>query len=197
MRRSDFPSPPTASFALRDRFRLCADFALDRRGAGACEPGVGQRLPSRVFDGGDGISQVPGESLPACPDPRPRWADPILAIADRIDTAFRTRRRRRPHNLAFRGSLSRPAGLLSTLRSPGRPGPRKTRYRPAGFALAGRDFHPLDSSSSFRILRHSSFLSIQASPGATSCAKTRSSRATHSRRLAPGAPCPAGIVADR
>ena len=37
-----------------------------------------------------------------------------------------------------RGSIARPTYSLSTLRSLRLRSPRKTRYRPAGFALAGR-----------------------------------------------------------
>ncbi len=58
--------------------------------------------------------------------------------------------RRSSPELPFRGSITRPTDSLSTLRSPGRPGPRKTRYRPVRPDLAGRDFHPLGFKASFK-----------------------------------------------
>ena len=49
----------------------------------------------------------------------------------------------------FRGSITRPTGSLSTLRSHGHPRPRKTHFRLVTMTLAGRASHPLDSKRRF------------------------------------------------
>lgn len=46
------------------------------------------------------------------------------------------------------------------------PRPRKTRYRPAGYAFAGWIFHPLDGSSKFQDVIGSSILLDRPLPGA-------------------------------
>jgi hypothetical protein len=54
------------------------------------------------------------------------------------------------HNLGLSG-LSHAACMLAVYASRlGCPSPRKTRYRPAGPALAGRDSHPLGSDADFQ-----------------------------------------------
>jgi len=79
--------------------------------------------------GGVQISQVPGESLPACRDLRPRWSGDaqVGRAAPWCLPCFQARRL--PQERLFRGSITRPTGSLSTLRSYGRPHPRKTRFR--------------------------------------------------------------------
>ena len=78
--------------------------------------------PSRYRDRGDQeSSQVPVKPLLACPALRPRrigcaspsTAHPILPSVQKTTSA--------PRSLSFRGSITRPASPLCTLRSRGRP----------------------------------------------------------------------------
>ena len=64
----------------------------------------------------------------------------------------------------FRGSIAHPARLLSTLRTPCCHDARKTRSRPARYALAGRDFHPQDNTSFSQRTPRST-----QKPGSSSC----------------------------
>ena len=83
-----------------------------------------------------------GTPVRACPALRPRrdlGARPIR----RSGVAFRVLRTSAPAMQSFRGSITRPARSLSTLRSGGYPTPRKTRFRwvaypfRTGFSPAG------------------------------------------------------------
>ena len=101
-------------------------------------------VTSALLDGNDRTSQVPGQPWCACHALGPRWGGPGLAFTTRTATAFWFPQRRRPHEFGTFEAQSR--GLLTRcLRFAARvaPVPRKTRYRPAGYALVGRDFHPL------------------------------------------------------
>jgi hypothetical protein len=101
---------------------------------------------------------------------RPRWSVPAWVDDFHVlpgTFCLPLEKRRRPPQLSFRGSMTRPTGLLSTLRSHGHP---SLLYDHARLALrlgdprpAGRDFHPRAALQSF--IRYS-FLSDQASPGA-------------------------------
>jgi hypothetical protein len=94
----------------------------------------------------------PGSSaspLSACSALRPRCAARHSPFR-RARYCLPLCQRRRPTPLEFRGCITRPADSLSTLRSAGRPAPRKTRYRLAGLAFAGRDLHPLGHINEFR-----------------------------------------------
>jgi hypothetical protein len=55
-----------------------------------------------------------------------------------------------PTGSYFRGSITRPTYLLSTLSVVGHPTPPKTRFPPAGQALTGRELHPLGSNPDFQ-----------------------------------------------
>ena len=117
--------------------------------------GFGQRLPSRILrrrrqdlPGSWGIlANVPRSQTPV--------GRAVLTLAVRPDVAFRLSQRRRPPRVVALEAQSR-SPLARCLRFAGRvtPARRKTRYRPAGWALAGRDFHPLDSIVKFQVGRH-------------------------------------------
>jgi len=116
----------------------------------AREPGplLPVALPA-LCRGDNGVSQVPGRTLARLPSLlRPRgnlgaWPDTALRCSLRLLDGVRP-----SQSDVFRGSITRPSRSLFTLRSAGRPAPRKTRYRlvaslcraglsPAGFAIEG------------------------------------------------------------
>ena len=84
------------------------------------------------------VTQETRETLPgswgtlvhACPALRPRWAKSALALSavgPLLPSGFI--HAVGPHDIRFRGSITRPTYALSTLRSGVTPSPRKTRFR--------------------------------------------------------------------
>lgn len=113
--------------------------------------------PAAFFDGDERISQVPGESLPACPALGPRWTGPSspyrcgsMRPSDSSEVVGST-------GSNYRGSITRPTGSLSTLRRPGHPGTTQDSLpaRWLGFGRAG--LSPAGLLIEFQIGRHLSF----------------------------------------
>ena len=118
-RRVSFPSLGGTTPALR--FRISLRAATPAQGPGVL--GAGYPNPALCRRGDDRVSQVPGEPpcehalLPSDPGGTKR-ARPIAA---RRCSLPRLLRRRLPRQLDFRGSMTRPAHSLCTLRSAGYP----------------------------------------------------------------------------
>ena len=156
MRRSDFLSSlPTASFALCHRYRLV--LLVRSRRTRSRRPRAWVLVsgsPAAFFDGDERISQVPGESLPACPALGPRWTDPSspyrygpMQPSDSTDVVGST-------DSHFRGSMTQPTGSLSTLRRPGHPGATQDSL-PACWLRFGRaGLSPAGSLIEFQVGRH-------------------------------------------
>ena len=98
-------------------------------------------LPDSVFaTSADGSLSRRRRGLPSswgvlsytCPALRPRRADESRPSGTHRCCLPLHRQRRPTQRMPFRGSITRPADLLSTLRSQGHPCPRKTRFRLAG-----------------------------------------------------------------
>lgn len=130
-----------------------------------------------AFAGDGEISQVPGEPSHACPALRPRWDRCVLSSRSGLRPTFfpqrcrlpQLRRRRLPPKHIFRGSITRPACSLSTLRSRGHP--RTTQDSlPAGGSPCRAGLQPAGSHrevSKMSCPRQTIvFLPTQASPGA-------------------------------
>ncbi len=116
-------------------------------------------LPARSSDGPRAVpfrgdveaSQVPGESLCACPA-RETPARPATPRQVRCaEIAFRRYNAVGPRGSSCsRGSVTRPTHSLSTLRSTGRPGTTQDSLPAGCLALTGWVLSPRDSSRSFR-----------------------------------------------
>ena len=90
---------------------------------------------------GDPCVHAPLSDPGGPPSPGPyRNADGAFRVHDRVGSAMRQ----------FRGSITRPARSLCTLRSRGRPRTCATLDSGRWPALAGRDFHPLGRVEDFR-----------------------------------------------
>ena len=103
------------------------------------------------FRGDVEVSQVPGESLCACPA-QETPAKPATPRQVRCaEIAFRGYNAVGPRGSSCsRGSVTRPTHSLSTLRSTGRPSATQDSLPAGDLALAGRVMSPRDSSRSFR-----------------------------------------------
>jgi hypothetical protein len=107
--------------------------------------------------GACGVSQVSWRSIPRlCPAPRPRPSRQDLAIDGLVDAAPgpNTPKASAAHDIEASTRLQRP---LSTLQERRRRRPRKTRFRLAGCAFAGRGSNPLDRVERFQVTFHSPF----------------------------------------
>jgi len=91
-----------------------------------------------------------GTPLCTCPALRPRW-DLRARPSRRFGAAFRYFHHVGSHDHPFRGSITRPAHSLSTLRRHGLPEPRKTRFRLLA-SFAGRDCLPAGFQTEFQSL---------------------------------------------
>src|SRR5579883_1991780 len=100
-----------------------ASFALVGGGAAApASPGVGQWLPSRILS--TETEDLPGSweaPLPSCPALGPRWAARSSPNRIRAVLPAATSMASATTISSFRGSITRPVGSLSTLRSLGHP----------------------------------------------------------------------------
>lgn len=90
-----------------------------------------------------GSPRFPGDPLPTRPA---RTTPPVrlrLAMTPSVGVACRFKPdRRHRDSVVLRGSIAQPAGSLSTLRRARYRAPRKTRFQPAGSALAGWGSNP-------------------------------------------------------
>ena len=104
------------------------------------------------FRGDVEASQVPGESLCACPA-RETPARPATPRQVRCaEVAFRRYNAVGPRGSSCsRGSVTRPTHSLSTLRSTGHPRATQDSLPASCLALSGRVMSPQDSSRSFRL----------------------------------------------
>lgn len=163
------PTPPTASFALCDRFRLTAPRSLSS-GAAPLRPRARVLVsgsPAAFSRRRRRISQVPGK--PLCP--RAPLLDPGGPPGPRQIGSGRCCLplrpwRRPPRSVHFGARLRGPLARCLRFAAWVTPGPRKTRYRPAGWALAGRDFHPLGFHLEFQKVGCLLSLRARHSPGA-------------------------------
>ena len=132
------------------------------------EPGLLTGFPNRFLDVessgpprflGDPSVHVPRSSTPARPRSQALAAPPVLPSAVSTASALAT--------CSFRGSITRPAHSLSTLRSPGYPGTTQDSL-PAGGLLCRARAVPAGSLMRFplRLYLLHCFLLTQASPGA-------------------------------
>jgi len=141
-RRSGFP---------RSAVPRCAACSLSPAcGATPVSPGISRQSPEPSPRGDDRTSQVPGEPVAGLPCSTIPPGRPPLAMARRpVLPAWNdgpSAPERDPFEIQLHGPLAR--CLRFTVRVT--PTPRKTRCRPAGYALVGRDFHPLDSILKFQ-----------------------------------------------
>ena len=125
-------------------------------------------LPGIFTSGDEEVSQVPGKPLwKRAPLFDPVGGEPPRPVCRRLPVAFRILNRVGLRTFQSFEAQSR-SPFPRCLRFAGRvtPYPRKTRYRLAWSALAGRDSHPLGSIVEFQGLMTYPFLSTQAWPGA-------------------------------
>jgi hypothetical protein len=103
---------------------------------------IKRRSPAFASHRGDHeSSQVPVVLLLTCPALRPRrtacttpaTVQPMLPSVQKTTSA--------PHSLSFRGSITRPASPLCTLRSRGRPRTTQHSVPVGGYPLPGQDLH--------------------------------------------------------
>ncbi len=164
------PSRRTSySFAWRYHGASLGNAGRERR-VPACAEFSGPRTVR--FRGDVEASQVPGESLCACParETPARSATPRQVRC--AEVAFRRYNAVGPRGSSCsRGSVTRPTHSLSTLRSTGRPSATQDSLPAGCLALTGRVLSPRDSSRSFRF---SSFPSSRL--GLAQCTCRRRSR---------------------
>jgi len=125
---------------------------LDAHLAALRFPSLGDTV---LIDGSVEVSQVPGEPSRTCPVLRPRrdcWVRPFelaaLLLGSTVLPSAPTTASA-PATTSFRGSITRPARSLSTLRSQGHPCTTQDSLPADGPILAGRDFNPLGSIVKF------------------------------------------------
>jgi len=153
MESSDFLPPFTPRFVafarrLPSRARRFAPRHVERAMAG---PGllVVSGCPPDFHDGDDRTSQVPGEPLCVYA----LLFDPGRAsVPGDYGTSVLPplrKPRRPPQSVSFRGSITRPARSLCTLRSRGRPRTTQHSVPAGGQPLPGQDFHLLGRIEGF------------------------------------------------
>lgn len=154
---------------LRLAVPLCARLFVSPGNVGTPSPGRGSLVcgfPNHCSDGGNvRVSQVP-RGPPACMpcSPTPVGpSDPAISILRYCLPLIQ--RRRLPRFAHFRGSITRPAGSLSTLRRVGHPSPRKTRFWLLA-SFARRGWLPAGSHCEVSVRLCHRFLLAQALPGA-------------------------------
>ena len=126
MGRSDFLLPVPGGSLTRPPVPSSCSFcslplpaSTTHNGPGCWSPG----FPNRVFRHGDNrISRVPGRSPRYMPCSHQTPAGPERQAIQRPRCCLPLLTRRRLPQFGFRGSITRPASSLSTLRSPGYPG---------------------------------------------------------------------------
>ena len=123
---------------------------------------------------GDEISQVPVVPLLTCPALRPRRSLRAHDLGVRRCSLPPFEQRRPPRRTCFRGSITRPACSLSTLRRSGHPLRRKTRFRlMVGLYRTARTSPP-DTSEGF--IRCLSSTSASSPPSPSFAWRTQSPR---------------------
>jgi hypothetical protein len=160
---------PAALRCLRLAVPICARLFAPVNGRTLPPQATGFRLPGdpsfRVSCGGGRASQVPGE--PQCvhallSDPGGTSAPGHLGASVLPSAIFKTSA---PTTRIFRGSITRPAHSLSTLRHQSYPVATQDSLPAAGQALPGGIGYPLGSYAEFQSSLHL-ILPAQASPGA-------------------------------
>jgi hypothetical protein len=154
LRCSDFLPPLPLRFGCPSARRyhgVPAASLRRRRGTAAVGLEVVHGVPRAVIRGDGWTSQVPGVPSWCVPRSQTPVGRPFLAKTSGPVLPAGVVKPSTPRQVIFRGSITRPAASLSTLR--GRSCDRisrKTRFWSAGWALTRRDSHPLGTSPSFQ-----------------------------------------------
>jgi hypothetical protein len=152
----------TIAFVPLDPSSLPRPVARPAFGPGACSGGFSFPPIHVEASGLPSSSENPSVNMPCSFRPRPCDSQSVLCKS--LLPSPNPRASASGPHAEFRGSITQPVHSLSTLRRPGRPGPRKTRFQP-GTTLCWTGFGPVGFSlKGFRFLRSHPLLRHHLSP---------------------------------